>query len=153
MIPKSCPFSDKKKLNLVLHGERNCQGHQEKNAKGMYERCKDCEACPFFDTSLLVMPWTYVPYTPPPQPQPLQPGITTTTPNTAGQYPWMTVTWQPYTTTDNTSGLSTSGNNTGNYTNNAGNYTYLMPLKNRYGVSSLISNTFAGNNLLYSSVV
>lgn len=71
MIPKECPFSDKLKLKLTLKGKPNvCSGYKEKNDKGIYDRCKFCEECSFFDKDILLLeqPWTYQPYNPPSPP-------------------------------------------------------------------------------------
>jgi len=105
MIPEACPFSNRQKLKLVLHGKNEvCQGHQEKNDKGEYERAECCNECQYFDKNLLTPynPWSIpaIPFIPAPQP-PYQPptpwtGPWTTTPTPT---PW-TVTW----TDDNTGG-------------------------------------------------
>jgi hypothetical protein len=130
MIPKGCPFSDKQKLKLILHGRNGiCRGHQEKNNNEAYELCGCCKSCRFFDQSVLT-PWTYIPYTPPPQPQPHQPSnpyiITTTTPNTSGGPYWGDIT-------------------TDNYT------VYYTPTSYKY--STLVSGTSAGSAVLQPFVV
>ena len=85
-IPRECPFSDKTKLELILHGKDEvCRGHQKKNDEDEYERCKVCDECRFFDKKLSADPWQFGPsgMSPAVQPSWLWP-FTTTTPNTGG---------------------------------------------------------------------
>jgi hypothetical protein len=132
MIPKGCPFSDKQKLKLILHGRNGiCRGHQEKNNNEAYELCGCCKSCQFFDQSVLTS-WTYIPYIQPYlQPhQPTQPpSITTTTvPNTSGGTYWGDLITDNY-----------------NYT------VYYAPTSYKY--STLVSGTSPSRAILQPSVV
>jgi hypothetical protein len=126
MIPEACPFSNRQKLKLVLHGKNEvCQGHQEKNDKGEYERAECCNECQYFDKQLLTPynPWSIpaVPYIPQPSPWGKQ--------GTANPTPWTTVTW---TDDDTGGGIST--------------YTYKAP----YGQNNLYGSV--GDNARYGVI-
>lgn len=96
MIPEKCPFSNRQKLKLVLHGDLGvCFGHQEKNDKGKYEHVECCSECPYFDKTYFEHEeWqVYNPYfytASPPQPQPISSTTYYTTTNNTSEWEYYT---------------------------------------------------------------
>jgi hypothetical protein len=89
MIPKECPFNDKKKLKLTLQGKpKVCPGSFEKKADQSYEKIEACKKCTYHDGAQM-----YAPYVP------ISSGPLLNTWDNNTTYSWTTTStdgWQTY---------------------------------------------------------